>query len=72
MSQTTTYTVTGMTCTHCVQAVTSEITELPGVSSVRVDPSIKGTFAETSEAVGWKGWRGTALPSTAGENPMVI
>jgi len=37
MSVTTTYTVTGMTCTHCVQAVTSEICELPGVDSVEVD-----------------------------------
>ena len=37
MSVTTTYTVTGMTCMHCVQAVTSEICELPGVDSVEVD-----------------------------------
>ena len=37
MSVTSTYTVTGMTCAHCVQAVTSEISELPGVSAVEVD-----------------------------------
>jgi copper ion binding protein len=37
MSVTTTYTVTGMTCAHCVQAVTSEISELPGVDAVEVD-----------------------------------
>jgi len=37
MAITTTYTVTGMTCNHCVQAVTSEISELPGVETVQVD-----------------------------------
>ena len=33
----TTYTVTGMTCQHCVDAVTSEIGEVPGVTGVEVD-----------------------------------
>jgi copper chaperone CopZ len=37
MSVTTTYTVTGMTCAHCVQAVTGEISALPGVDAVEVD-----------------------------------
>ena len=32
----TTYTVTGMTCSHCVDAVTSEVSGVPGVSSVDV------------------------------------
>ena len=36
MAVTTLYTVTGMTCGHCVQAVTDEISELPGVESVDV------------------------------------
>ncbi|MFL6024818.1 MAG: heavy-metal-associated domain-containing protein [Marmoricola sp.] len=31
-----TYTVTGMTCGHCVASVTEEISELPGVSAVDV------------------------------------
>jgi len=31
---TTTYKVTGMTCDHCVNAVTSELTSLDGVSGV--------------------------------------
>lgn len=31
------YTVTGMTCGHCVQAVTTEIGKLPGVQNVEVD-----------------------------------
>jgi copper chaperone len=34
---TTIYTVTGMTCEHCVQAVTSELRSLGGVSGVAVD-----------------------------------
>jgi len=34
---TTTYQVTGMTCGHCVNAVTSELTGLNGVSAVTVD-----------------------------------
>jgi copper chaperone len=31
-----TWTVTGMTCAHCVASVTEEVTELPGVRSVDV------------------------------------
>ena len=31
-----TYTVTGMTCGHCVASVTEEISELAGVSAVDV------------------------------------
>ena len=34
---TTTYSVTGMTCGHCVSAVTEEIKRLPGVQDVAVD-----------------------------------
>jgi copper chaperone len=36
MSQTSTWTVTGMTCGHCVASVTEEVSELPGVESVDV------------------------------------
>ena len=32
-----TYTVTGMTCEHCVASVTEEISELDGVSAVDVE-----------------------------------
>ena len=31
------YGVTGMTCEHCVRAVTDELTGLPGVRDVEVD-----------------------------------
>ncbi len=33
----TTYTVTGMTCDHCVASVTEEITGIDGVTAVAVD-----------------------------------
>jgi len=34
---TSTYTVVGMTCSHCVGAVTEEVTAVPGVQDVDVD-----------------------------------
>jgi copper chaperone len=33
----TTYAVAGMSCQHCVDAVTREVTAVPGVTGVRVD-----------------------------------
>jgi copper chaperone len=51
MATTTDYTVTGMTCEHCVAAVTSELSALPGVRSVDVDLVAGGasTVTVTSE-----------------------
>ena len=49
MSVTSTYTVKGMTCSHCVQAVTTEISALPGVGEVQVDLA-SGNVSVTSEA----------------------
>ncbi|MTB71116.1 heavy-metal-associated domain-containing protein [Arsenicicoccus cauae] len=37
MSQTTTITVSGMTCGHCTSAVTSELKEVQGVTDVQID-----------------------------------
>jgi copper chaperone CopZ len=37
MSTTQTFTVTGMTCGHCVASVTEEVQEIPGVEDVSVD-----------------------------------
>ena len=34
---TTTYSVSGMTCSHCVGAVTEELSAIDGVQEVRVD-----------------------------------
>jgi len=36
MSQTSAYTVTGMTCGHCVASVTEEVQEIPGVENVEI------------------------------------
>ena len=43
-----TYTVTGMTCGHCVSSVTEEVSELAGVSDVQVDLE-SGRLTVTSE-----------------------
>jgi copper chaperone CopZ len=40
-----TYAVTGMTCDHCVRAVSAEIGALDGVTSVSVDLDATGTSA---------------------------
>ncbi len=32
-----TYSVTGMTCAHCVSSVSAEVGRLPGVTGVHVD-----------------------------------
>jgi copper chaperone CopZ len=49
---TTTYAVTGMTCGHCVHAVTGELSGLDGVSQVEVDlvPGGESKVTVTSEA----------------------
>jgi copper chaperone len=50
MSETTaTYQVSGMTCGHCVSAVTDELTRLAGVRDVTVDLAT-GSVTVTSEA----------------------
>jgi copper chaperone len=46
---TATYTVVGMTCGHCVSAVTEEVSQLPGVTDVDVDLA-NGGLTVTSEA----------------------
>jgi copper chaperone len=45
---TATYTVVGMTCGHCVSAVTEEVSQLPGVTGVDVDLA-SGGLTVTSE-----------------------
>lgn len=49
MSITTDYAITGMTCSHCEQAVSGELGRLPGVESVAVSAS-DGTARVTSAA----------------------
>lgn len=48
MSSTATYTVSGMTCGHCVSSVTEEVTNIPGVTDVQVDLA-SGAVTITSE-----------------------
>ncbi|MGX5655699.1 heavy-metal-associated domain-containing protein [Geodermatophilus nigrescens] len=43
------YTVTGMTCQHCVASVTEEVSEIPGVTGVQVDLA-SGGLTVTSDA----------------------
>jgi copper ion binding protein len=43
-----TYRVQGMTCGHCVQAVSTEVGALPGVTTVDVDLAT-GAITVTSE-----------------------
>lgn len=52
MPTTTQYTVTGMTCGHCVKAVTEELSALPGVRQVDVAlvPNGASTVTVTSDA----------------------
>lgn len=45
---TTTYQVSGMTCGHCVSAVTSEVSQVPGVTGVEVDLA-SGAVTVTSD-----------------------
>ena len=42
-----TFAVDGMTCGHCVQSVTNEITALPGVKSVSVELNAGATSQVT-------------------------
>ena len=46
---TSTFTVTGMTCGHCVRSVTEEVWEIPGVLDVQVELDT-GRLTVTSSA----------------------
>ncbi|MGC3859354.1 heavy-metal-associated domain-containing protein [Micromonospora chersina] len=46
---TTTYQVQGMTCGHCVNSVSTEVSALPGVTDVQVDLA-SGQVTVTSES----------------------
>lgn len=48
MSETSNWTVTGMTCGHCVASVKEEVAEIPGVQAVEVDLA-SGALDITSE-----------------------
>jgi copper chaperone CopZ len=44
------YTVSGMTCDHCVKAVQTEVSQIRGVTEVRVDLT-DGAVTVTSDAL---------------------
>ena len=46
---TTTYQVQGMTCGHCVNSVSTEVSALPGVTDIQVDLA-SGRVTVTSES----------------------
>lgn len=48
MASTTEYTVTGMTCQHCVDAVTNEVGGIDGVTGVDVDLTAAGSACAAS------------------------
>ena len=48
--QTNQYLVQGMTCGHCVEAVRSEVSAIPGVSAVVVDLVVGGASTLTIES----------------------
>jgi copper chaperone len=70
-SSTRTYTVTGMTCNHCVASVREEVSEVAGVTGVDVDLAsgrltVQGTDvsdAAVAAAVGEAGYAVAQVPS---------
>ena len=48
---TATYTVVGMTCGHCVNSVTEEVSAVPGVTAVDVDLASGGLTVTSTEPV---------------------
>ena len=48
---TATYTVAGMTCGHCVSAVTEEVSQVSGVTAVDVDLASGGLTITSDAAV---------------------
>lgn len=46
-----TFTVTGMTCGHCVAAVTEEVSKIAGVTGVDVDLATEAVRVTSTEPV---------------------
>ncbi len=47
---TTNYTVTGMTCEHCVRSVTEEVSAIPGVTDLEIDLATGALAVTTADA----------------------
>ena len=50
----TTFSVPGMTCGHCEQAVSTELSKITGVTSVTVDLDTKQVVLNSESPVDWK------------------
>ena len=50
-NRTSEYTVTGMTCGHCVASVTEELQEISGVTDVQVDLATGGLHFTSEQPV---------------------
>jgi copper chaperone len=50
----TTFSVPGMTCGHCEQAVSTELSKIIGVTSVTVDLESKQVVLNSESPVDWK------------------
>ncbi len=48
---TSTYTVIGMTCGHCVNLVTEEVQQVPGVTDINVDLTTGGLTVSSQTPV---------------------
>jgi copper chaperone len=48
---TSTYTVTGMTCDHCVSAVTQELSDIAGVTKVSIELASGQVTVESDSAL---------------------
>ncbi len=46
-----TYTVSGMTCGHCVNSVTTEISKLTGVRGVNIDLASGAVTVDSEQAI---------------------
>jgi copper chaperone CopZ len=51
MSVTNTYTVIGMTCDHCVRAVTDELTHVQGVATVDIELATGAVTVTSTDAL---------------------
>ena len=49
MSETKTYTVSGMSCAHCVKAVSDEVSSVSRVESVQIDLDTKAVVVRGDE-----------------------
>ena len=60
-----TYSVQGMTCNHCVHAVTEEVSAIPGVDAVQVSLEKSSMVVESAQPIDYEAIK--AAVSEAGD-----